>query len=226
MNAVINFKDLGSAVKKQMEDIQKQIRFAQMKAVNEVAFKARTNIISAYKAKFHCRNSTFPKTVKVEKATKENPAATISFPHDFFYLNDVGGDKKAQSGKSLAVPTSVGAGTNWESGQIQSARTPKGSIKKSMKPAELLKHYNAHKGKVRGAGTATPHAFILDSKKGNFLARREKNRRNVMDFLYFLPNMGDVPGRWDFVKISRTTAERHLEKEFDKALKWALEHPK
>lgn len=224
-DVTINFKDLGGSVLKQMQNIQKQIKFAQMKALNEVAFKSRENVISAYKAKFHVRNKTFPKTVRVDKATKENLVATVSFPHDFFELNDVGGEKKSNSGKALAVPTSSGSGSGWESGQISKSRTPKGSIKKTMRPSELLKYHNAHPKKKKKDVTES-HAFILSGKRGKFVARRKKENRKIMEFLYYLPDMGNVPGRWDFEKIVKATSKRHLEKEFDKALKWALEHSK
>jgi len=224
-DVTINFKDLGGSILKQMQNIQKQMTFAQMKALNEVAFKSRTNVISAYNSRFRSRNKTFPKTVRVDKATKEHLSATVSFPHDFFKLNDVGGEKRSGSGKSLAVPTSVGHGGNWESGQISTSRTPKGSVKKSMRPAELLRYHNTHPKKKKN-NVANSHAFILDGKKGRFVARRKKENRKIMEFLYFLPKMGNVPARWDFEKIVEATSKRHLEKEFNRVLKWALEHPK
>lgn len=216
MNAVVNFKDLGNAVKKQMDDIQKQIRFAQMKALNETAFKARANVIAAFKGSFNVRNSKFPQTVKVEKATKEHPQAVVKFPHDFVYLSTVGGTKAAEEKSRLAIPIKFGS---------SETRMPSGKIKASKRPTALLDYSNKHPVKTRGH-VANPHAFKIKTSGNKVLiAKRQKGSREV-DWLYVLVKNGKVKNRWDFDKIVETTTQRNLQKEFDKALKWALEHPK
>ena len=83
----VPIEKFGKALEKQVKNYQKQVRFAAMKAVNEVAFKARSNLIEEYKESFIVRNTNLPKAVSIKKATKENPVAEVSFPKDWMYIN-------------------------------------------------------------------------------------------------------------------------------------------
>jgi len=220
MSKVINcdLKNLGKAIEKEIRNNEKQIKFASMKALNETAFTARTSLICAYKGAFNVRNTSLPKKVTVVKATKEKLESSVNFPFDWFYLNTKGGTKKPEVKKSLFVPIKYG---------VPNSRMNSGKIKISYKPGSLLKYSDNHPKKKRGK-VANPHAFLkIKNKKGQLLlARRDKADRSQMEWLYVQVPTGKILKRWDFEEIVKKTVDRNLKKEFDKALKWALENPK
>ena len=125
-----SLKDLAKVLEKEIRNEVKQTRFAAMKALNEVAFKARGNLIDEYKKSFVVRNTNLPRAITVKKATKENLSAEVAFPKDWMYINTVGGDKKPEKSKLLMVPI--------KDGDLKDYRTSSGKIKKSKKPALTL----------------------------------------------------------------------------------------
>lgn len=215
----VPLEKFGKALEKQVEDYQKQVRFAAMKAVNEVAFKARSNLIDEYKESFIVRNTNLPKAVSIKKATKENPVAEVSFPKDWMYINTKGGEKSPEKAKVLMVPL--------KNGGLKDYRTSSGKIKQSKKPAQLLKYADEHPKKTKNHVT-NPHPFLMTSKKTGqpLIAVRDKTDRSEMKFLYVGVPTADVKKRWDFEKIVKDTAEKELPLEFDKQLKKAIETAK
>ena len=75
---------------------------------------------------------------------------------------------------------------------------------------------------------ANPKAILLESKKTGqtLIARRNKENRKQMDWLYVGIPVADVKKKWDFDEIVRKTDDRNLEKEFSKELKRAMETAK
>lgn len=215
----VPLEKFGKALEKQVKDYQKQVRFAAMKAVNEVAFKARSNLIEEYKESFIVRNTNLPKAVSIKKATKENPVAEVSFPKDWMYINTKGGEKSPEKSKVLMVPL--------KNGGLKDYRTSSGKIKQSKKPAQLLKYADEHPKKTKKHVT-NPHPFLMTSKKTGqpLIAVRDKTDRSEMKFLYVGVPTADVKKRWDFEKIVKDTAEKELPLEFDKQLKKAIETAK
>lgn len=92
--------NLAKTLEKEVQKEVKQAKFAAMKALNNVAFKARDNLIKNYNASFKVRNKSLPKAVAVKKATKENLQAEVEFPKDWMEINVKGGTKQADSGKT------------------------------------------------------------------------------------------------------------------------------
>lgn len=214
-----SLKDLAKVLEKEIRNEVKQTRFAAMKALNEVAFKARGNLIDEYKKSFVVRNTNLPRAITVKKATKENLSAEVAFPKDWMYITTVGGDKKPEKSKLLMVPI--------KDGDLKDYRTSSGKIKQSKKPAALLKYHNAHPDKPKGKGrgkVANPHPFLITSKKTGqtLIAVRDKQNRGEMKWLYVGVPVGDVKKRWDFENIVKETAEKELPKEFEKQFKKAM----
>ena len=101
-SVTVPLEKFGKALEKQIKDYQKQVRFAAMKAVNEVAFKkVKPGLTEEFKKSFVVRNTQLPKHIVIEKATRENPVAKVEFPHDWMYLNTVGGKKEPENSDSL-----------------------------------------------------------------------------------------------------------------------------
>lgn len=213
-----SLEGLAKTLEKEIRNDVKQTRFAAMKALNEVAFKARSNLIDEYKKSFIVRNTSLPRAVTVKKATKENLSAEVAFPKDWMYINTVGGDKRPEK-KLLMVPI--------KDGDLKDYRTSSGKIKQSKKPAALLKFHNSHPDKPKGKGrgkVANPHPFLITSKKTGLtlIAVRNKVDRGEMKWLYVGVPVGNVMKRWDFENIVKETADKELQKEFDKQFKKAM----
>lgn len=210
--------NLAKTLEKEIQKEVKQTKYAAMKALNNVAFKARTNLITAYNHSFIVRNSNLPKAVSVKKATKENLQAEVSFPKDWMYINVKGGKKEPEHSKVLMVPL--------KNGGLKDYRTQSGKIKQTKRPASLLNYADTHPKKTK-AHVATPHPFVMRNKKGQtMIAVRDKANRKDMKFLYVGVPVANVKKRWDFENIVKKTAERNLPKEFEKEFKKAMETAK
>lgn len=210
----------GKALEKQIKDYQKQVRYAAMKAVNEVAFKARNELIDEYPKAFTMRNRNLPKAVAIKKATKENPVAEVSFPKDFMYLNTVGGTKKPENAQKLAF---AGDDIDENGGRLSS-----GKIKPSQKPKQLLKYADEHPTKTAGRKNRKPKAFKTMGKHGYEVIgiREAGSEKRGVKWLYSLQDQAKIEKKWDFDGIVKNVAEKELSKEFDKQLKKALETAK
>ena len=214
-----SLENLGKTLEKEIKKEVKQAKYAASVALNNVAFKARENLITEYNKSFVVRNSNLPRAVSVKKATKENLKAEISFPKDWMYINTKGGEKKPERAKLLMVPI--------KGGGLKDYRTSSGKIKQSKKPVSLLQYADTHPKKTKKR-VANPHPFLITPKKSGqtLIAVRDKADRGEMKWLYVGVPVGDVKKRWDFEKIVQETAEKELPKEFDKQFKKAMETAK
>ena len=214
-----SLKDLAKVLEKEIRNEVKQTKFAASVALNNVAFKARSNLIDEYNKSFTVRNTNLPKAVTVKKATKENLSAEVAFPKDWMYINTVGGEKKPENSKLLMVPIN--------GGDLKDYRTSSGKIKQSKKPSNLLKYMDSHPTKTKGRVT-NPHPFLISSKRSGqtLIAVRDKENREDMKWLYVGVPVGNVKQRWDFENIVKDTAEKELPKEFEKQFKKAVETAK
>lgn len=209
-----DLKNLSKVLEKEIRKDLKQVKFAASVALNNTAFKARSNLIDEYKKSFTVRNTNLPKAVTVEKATKEKLQAKVSFPKDWMYINAKGGKKEPEHSKVLMVPL--------KNGGLKDYRTQSGKIKQSKKPGNLLKYADSHPLKTR-AHVANPHPFVMNNKKGQtMIAVRDKADRKELKFLYVGVPTADVKKRWDFEKIVQDTAKKELPGQFDAAFKKAL----
>lgn len=209
-----DLKNLSKVLEKEIRKDLKQVKFAASVALNNTAFKARSNLIDEYKKSFTVRNTNLPKAVTVEKATKEKLQAKVSFPKDWMYINAKGGKKEPEHSKVLMVPL--------KNGGLKDYRTQSGKIKQSKKPGNLLKYADSHPLKTR-ANVANPHPFVMNNKKDQtMIAVRDKSNRKELKFLYVGVPAANVKKRWDFEKIVQDTAKKELPGQFDAAFKKAL----
>ena len=209
-----DLKNLSKVLEKEIRKDLNQVKFAASVALNNTAFKARSNLIDEYKKSFTVRNTNLPKAVTVEKATKEKLQAKVSFPKDWMYINAKGGKKEPEHSKVLMVPL--------KNGGLKDYRTQSGKIKQSKKPGNLLKYADSHPLKTR-AHVANPHPFVMNNRNGQtMIAVRDKANRKELKFLYVGVPTADVKKRWDFEKIVQDTAKKELPGQFDEAFKKAL----
>lgn len=226
-------KEFADAIQKQVKQDMKDSLYAAQQAMNNTAFKARENLFKNFQGVFDIHNKNFFSTnirkgVLVKKADRKKDGldmkVDITFPYDWFKIQAEGGIKtakdQAEGGKKyekMAIPTSRGAV------KINSAGKVAGAGAKRMLDY-YFKNPKKTKGKVR-----IPHAFIMPhaTKKGyGVIAKRRKDERKEIDWFFVLVPEIKVKKNWDFHGIIQKTFDRHLDEEFNKALKWCLEHPK
>lgn len=214
-----SLKDLAKTLEKEIRNEVKQTKFAASVALNNVAFKARNELMREYPKSFTVRNKNLPKAVAVKKATKEKLEAEVSFPKDWMYLNTVGGEKKPENSKSLAF-----AGSEIDNG----GRLSSGKIKQSQKPGQLLKYADAHPNRTKGGkGGKKPRAFKTVGKHGyQVIGIRENSGSRDVKWLYSLQDEAKIEKKWDFGGIVKDLAEKELPKEFEKQFKKAMEAAK
>lgn len=225
-------KDFAAALQKQVKrDIQDSL-YAAQQALNNTAFKARSNLLHRFQGVFDIHNKNFfsrniRKGVQVKKADRKKDGLDMSvdiiFPHDWFAIQAKGGVKipgdqaKGKNHTMLAIPTSRGAVKINASGRITGARATK------------MLAYSIKNPKKKKAHVANPHAFILKhatSKGKDVIAKRNKANRKQLDFYYVLQPSIKVKKNWDFYGVIQKTFDRHLDAEFQKAMQWVIDHPK
>lgn len=232
-----SLNDMARTIQKEVQKDMGEKLFVAQNALNKCAFMARDNLLKDFRGTFKVKNSQFftkKKGVKVQKADrkKDGIAMTVglSFDYDWFKDHSFGGLKKSKdqftnkdsNGKTystIAIP--IGATKIVKSGarggQIAGAHAGKLLAYSYKNPKKTV-------GKVRD-----PHAFILKggSKSGNdIIARRQKRNRKKLDFFFVLVPGLKIQKRWDFYGVIQKTFDRHLNKCFEDAEKWAAEHPK
>lgn len=229
MSSTITFKSIGDLTKyleRQVKNLDKQIKFAAMNALNDVAFqKVRPKLEEEYKKAFTVRNKSFPRAIAIKKATKDDLQTTVSYKADFMALHAKGGERKPEKAAvALTVPINKDApGFRFESGKVKGRN----------KAPELLKYLNAHSIKTKGkSGVKRP--FILKAGGSAFIVKRDKStttkesrkKGNADKFLFVFENKTKIPKRWDFDKIVKETAEKELPKLFEKRFEEAVKTAK
>ena len=228
-------KEFADAIQKQVQQDIKDSMYAAQQALNNTAFKARENLLTSYQNTFDIHKKSFFNHVirggvKVKKANYKKDGMDMSvdltFPHDWFKFQALGGVKKPEDQakpknyKTIAIPTLKGVGGG--------AATVKNGKITGSHAGKLIEYHLANPKKTVGY-VEDPHAFILKraTPKGyDVIARRKKTDRKKLQFFYILVPEHKINKKWDFYGIIQKTFDRHLDKEFDKALKWCLEHPK
>lgn len=199
MSATISIKDLPKMLEKELQKDVKAIKTAAMRAINSSARKSRTAVAKQEAKTLHWKSKAFVKSIKIEKATRENLMATVKFPDN---ASEV--DKKGQT--YLMVPVKSG---------LKKIGIGKSEIEKDM-ARPMLKYAESHPLKT-SKNVSNPHAFFkLTSKKTGqeMIAVRNTDDRSKMNWL-FAGRKGKNP---DFVGTVKKTMDKHLEKDFEREL--------
>lgn len=221
----VPLEKLGKALEKEIKNQMKQVKFAAMNAVNDVAFGAvRKKLASEYEKTFTVRNKSFPRAIRVDKATKENLTATVSYKEDWMKLHTTGGVRKAELAKNLSVPIDNDA---------PGRHLPSGKVRSRDKVPALLKYANAHPEKSVGQ-KRVKHAFVLKTGSSAIVLKRDRDNTTVASrhkgngdkALYAFANKAQIDKRWDFNQIVADVAEKELPKAFEKRLDEAIKTAK
>lgn len=211
-----SLKDLAKTLEKEVKKEIKQVKFAAVGAVNRCAFDSRKALQDAYYDAFHVRNRSLPRKIEVTKATKEKPVAVVALnaPNtEFMIIHTTGGVARPTKSSSMAIP---------DKSIQEPGRTSTGRMKESLKPSNLLKYADAHPTKKRGH-VANPHSFKMKTTGGAVVvARRNKEDRSKMDFLYREEKEAKIKKSWDFKGVVQKVVDSKMEKYFEENLKKAM----
>lgn len=224
--ATVSLENFGKALENEIKKNVKQIKFAAMNAVNDVAFGAvRKNLISEYEKNFTVRNKSFPRAIHVDKATKDRLTANVSYKADFMKLHATGGVRVPERAPvSISVPIDNDA---------PGRHLPSGKVRSRDKVAALLQYANDHSKKAVGR-KGVKHAFVLKSGGKAVVIKRDKgnttvasrHRGNTDKVLYAFSTQAKIEKRWDFDKIVTDTAQNELPKTFEKRFAEAVKTAK
>ena len=184
-----NILDVMASLKR----VEKQIPFAQSRALNDTAFQIRQQIVQhTYPDSFTVRNSRFINAVlRVETANKTNLNARVydKLGRDYLERQAKGGIK-IPKGSNLAIP-----------GVRNVARTAGGAIRKADRPRSLINKKNVFK---------TDKA-ILQRQKGQ-----------PLKVLYILEPSAKIPKRFPFYEDASRVANTKFKTNYQSALRNAM----
>lgn len=210
---------------------RKNLPFAQAVALNNTAFDAKARLVEVMPDKFDLRSPRTAKGFRVSKANKKQhpPTASVFHLDAWMALHEWGGEKRANSGKSMGVPAAE---------TQKKGRAPSGKIRERWWPRNLGRNEGfadpAAAGRLGGRGNkgkGQPKAFLMASKNGDRTivrrtsrsskGRQGSNRWDLLD-LYYLKKEVRVRPRWDFGPTVLDVAERVLPGHFQDALARAV----
>lgn len=190
---------------------RKQIPFAAMQALNDVAFDARSLVQKSLPRRLHKPTKGTVKSVQVEKAKKDNLTARVGFaglgfgktkwresPAEIMRRHIKGGTRRPV-GKAIAVPVKLKVN--------QYGNIPRGKVKKLLAKPEKYFSGEPH-GRPGG---------IYERKK------RTKNKPGKLTMLIAWEPMTKYKGgRFPLKRIVETSVKNKYKKRFDSALSKAL----
>lgn len=203
-----------------MNDVNKSLRLATYKALEQTAEDARNEIIKQYSKQFPDengikKNKGVPQQVTHGKVDKAKLRIEIFAKDKISFMDDqeFGGERRGTSGGSRAVPTLE---------TMQQGRTSRGTMKQAWSINRLMTAaMRSETERSRKAGKPKP--FIMTSKSGhNMLVRRENKARDSIKVLYHFDKKVQIRPRWEFVKTVEGITAHNLEKNFNQSLEEAL----
>lgn len=213
--------DVGSLTRQLTSIEQKQIPFAAMKSVNELATTfqdvERKDVLAK---KFTLRRPEFIKrTIKIERgnfATRDNLRAIVGVDptRDLLSKFEKDGEKKPREGRSIAIP--VGA-----------RRNKADIVPQSQRPRALGLTDVSSKGGVRVA-KGDRRAFLIaraDGTGGIFQRVGRGKNSTIKELFAFKPKV-PIKNRLDFAVTARRVAAERWPKIFSKWLDIALKSAK
>ena len=221
MNYFCNSKDFGKTLDQAIKDVQKSVRFAAYKTLENVAERSRRAVIANYFKKFPdengiVKNKGVPQQVTKSKVNKEKLEISL-FTKDrisFMFDQEYGGERKSQYGKTKAVPFL---------GLRQEGRNSRGGMKSAFSVKTLMQKALDHSTrKAKRAGKPKP--FLMVSKSWHhMIAQRVGEKRLPIKPLYHFDQKVKIRPRWDFVKTVENITVRYIEKTFEKELQKAID---
>lgn len=178
----------------------KQIPFATQEAINRMAYGAQKQVQQELSSHFTIRRQWVSKGIQVNKASKAtwpNVMAEVGTKDEFMKRQELGGMKTPRKGGTVAVPVA--------------ARPQKTVVTPQSKWPGRLRSSRRQK------------FFAIKSKAGNRLIMQRVGKGPAgLKVFYMLKKDVNVPKRWNFVQTVEQRVAGNWDKEFGRALAYAL----
>ena len=218
MNYFCNAKDFGKTFDQAIKDIQKSVRFAAYKTLENVAERSRRAVIANYFKKFPDengikKNKGVPQQVTKSKVNKEKLEISLFTKDNISFMTDqeYGAIRTPKAGKTIAVPFLS---------LKQEGRNSKGGMKSSFSIKTVMDKVLKNS---RGEGTGRKKFHFAKTKRGRTMIVQEQKGTDDAKEMYHLVPKTKIKPRWDFVKTVENITVRYIEKTFEKELQKALD---
>lgn len=218
MNYFCNSKDFGKTLDQAIKDIQKSVRFAAYKTLENVAERSRRAVIANYFKKFPDengikKNKGVPQQVTKSKVNKEKLEISLFTKDNISFMADqeYGAIRTPKAGKTIAVPfLSIKQEGRNSRGGMKSAFSIKTVMDKVLKNS-------------RGEGTGRKKFHFAKTKRGRTMIVQEQKGTDDAKEMYHLVPKTKIKPRWDFVKTVENITVRYIEKTFEKELQKVID---
>lgn len=218
MNYFCNSKDFGKTLDLAIKDVQKSVRFAAYKTLENVAERSRRAVIANYFKKFPDengikKNKGVPQQVTKSKVNKEKLEISLFTKENISFMTDqeYGAVRTPKAGKTIAVPFLS---------LKQEGRNSKGGMKSSFSIKTVMDKVLKNR---RGEGTGRKKFHFAKTKRGRtMIVQEQKGTADAKEMYHLVPKTKIKP-RWDFVKTVENITVRYIEKTFEKELQKVLD---
>lgn len=217
MNYFCNSKDFGKTLDLAIKDVQKSVRFAAYKTLENVAERSRRAVIANYFKKFPDengikKNKGVPQQVTKSKINKEKLEISLFTKDNISFMTDqeYGAIRTPKAGKNIAVPFLS---------LKQEGRNSKGGMKSSFSIKTVMDKVLKNS---RGEGTGRKKFHFAKTKRGRTMIVQEQKGTDDAKEMYHLVPKTKIKPRWDFVKTVENITVRYIEKTFEKELQKAM----
>lgn len=205
-----------------------QVPFAWVLALNRTAAHAQSALRFELPSRFTIRRDWTAKGIRTKLATKGNPVAFV-FTKDWYMEQQEAGAARHPLSGSLFIPG--------RSLRVRDGGKSHGQIIPSMRPGPLMRKAKADIWRVRHKRAAagevqkrhrTPYPFLMSYQGVNGLWIRERGgseaggNKSPLDLLYAIVDRARIPRRWGFEGTTSKVADKHLRREFIRALDESL----
>ena len=218
MNYFCNSKDFGKKLDQAIKDVQKSVRFAAYKTLENVAERSRRAVIANYFKKFPDengikKNKGVPQQVTKSKVNKEKLEINLFTKDNISFMTDqeYGAIRTPKAGKTIAVPFLS---------LKQEGRNSKGGMKSSFSIKTVMDKVLKNR---RGEGTGRKKFHFAKTKRGRTMIVQEQKGTNDAKEMYHLVPKTKIKPRWDFVKTVENITVHYIEKTFEKELKKVID---
>lgn len=210
----------------------KQVPFAWVLALNRTSAEGQREVRAELPSRFQLRRDWTAKGVRTKLATKANPVALVFTMDWYMRQQEEGGDRIPLSGKLFIPGRSL---------RVRQGQKSHGQIIASMRPGVLMRKAEKEIWRVRnkraGEGQQqkqhrTPYPFRMTHNGVDGLWIRERGGseaggdKSPIDLLYVIVDRAKIPERWGFERTTTRVADKHLRREFIKALDEGLKSAK
>ncbi|MBF0339678.1 MAG: hypothetical protein HQL95_01780 [Magnetococcales bacterium] len=201
-----------SSLSKLMATTEKQVKYATAVALTKTAKDIQSAVREDLPNRFTIRTGWVAKGIIIKPATKTNLVAEVCVKDDFMKIQESGGEKTEESGKSVSIPF---AARQNKQDTTRPSKFPRALLGKEgffIAPLSTKKNGSARHGVWQRYG----RKIIM--KKGKYVGKKRQQIR----LMYAFQHSVLLKPRFGFYGISSDIATKRIKVRFSEALKDAI----